>query len=136
MTDFKPSHRLLQNALLIDALASGATGVLLTAGSGFLVSILGLPRPLLLAAGVICLVWSVVLAVLARRERLERGTVWAVIGINSAWVIASIALLLPGWLAPTTLGLIFMIGQAVIVAGFVELQFIGLKRSALVTSSP
>ena len=40
-----------------------------------------------------------------------------------------IALLASGWLSPSGLGIAFIVGQAVIVGLFAELQFIGLRRS-------
>ena len=38
-------------------------------------------------------------------------------------------LLIGGWVAPTVLGYVFVIGQALVVALFAELEFFGLKRS-------
>jgi hypothetical protein len=41
-------------------------------------------------------------------------------------------LLVSGWIAPNVLGVIFVAMQAAVVAVFGELQFIGLRRSAMV----
>jgi hypothetical protein len=35
-----------------------------------------------------------------------------------------------GGIAPTTLGVVFVLFQAVAVAGFADLQYVGLRKSA------
>lgn len=55
----------------------------------------------------------------------------AIIALNVLWVAGSIALLLGGQVAPTTLGYAFVIMQAVVVGVLAELQFIGLRRASL-----
>ncbi len=59
---------------------------------------------------------------------MARGAIVAVIVANALWVVASIALLVSGEVAPTMLGYVFVIGQAVAVLGFAELQWVGLRR--------
>jgi len=46
-------------------------------------------------------------------------------------VIDSALLLLSGWGQPSTLGVAFVIAQAVAVGIFAELQFIGQRRTTL-----
>jgi len=65
---------------------------------------------------------------LSTREQLSRSIVWAVIAANGAWVAASGLLLLSGRIEPTLLGYVFVLGQAVAVAGFAEAQYVGLRR--------
>jgi hypothetical protein len=125
---FAPSA-LLRTALIIDAVASGAMGLLLAAASGPLSGLLGLPQPLLLGAGLVCLAWAAITGWLGRRSTLSRGVVWAVIILNALWVAESAFLLISGWVSPTMLGNVFVIGQALLVAGFTEAQYLGLKRS-------
>lgn len=120
---------LLRAALLIDAAASGGMGLLLTAGSGPLAGLTGLPHQLLIGAGLVCLAWSAIILWLGRRETLPSGWAWAVIALNAVWVVESALLLASGWVSPTTLGTAFVILQAALVAGFAEAQFIGLRRS-------
>jgi hypothetical protein len=67
---------------------------------------------------------------LSTREHLARGIVWAVIAANAAWVAASVLVLLSGRIEPTILGYVFVLGQAIAVAGFAEAQYVGLRRSA------
>jgi hypothetical protein len=121
--------RLLKTGLVLDAAASGAMGLMLTLGAGPLGGLLGLPQPLLLGVGAVCLGWAAVTFWLGRRERLAPAAVWAVIGLNALWVAESALLLLSGWVSPTGLGTAFVIAQALAVAGFAEMQFVGLRRS-------
>lgn len=128
MTHLQPSP-LLRRALLLDAAASGATGLLMSLAAGWLTEWLGLPLELLLGAGVSLLPFALVLAWLSNRDTLQRGWIWAVIAVNALWVADSVLLLIGGWVAPTVLGYVFVIGQALVVALFAELEFFGLKRS-------
>jgi hypothetical protein len=120
---------LLRKALWSDAAASGAMGLLLLAGGGALTGLLGLPVGLLQAAGMITLGWAALVGWMARRAALPGWAVWAVIGLNLVWVADSLLLLASGWVAPTGLGVVFVIAQAVAVAGFAAAQWAGLRRS-------
>lgn len=128
MSSFTPST-LLRYALVGDAVASGATGLLMAAGAGFLTELLGLPEPLLRAAGLVLLPYAALVAYLGTRAVLSRGAVWTVIIVNGLWVIDSLALLLGPSLTPTALGYAFVLFQAVVVLVFAEAQYFGLRRS-------
>ena len=124
----------LRYALLADAIASGATGVLTIAGADLLTGILGLPVPLMPEAGLLLVPYVAFVAWVATRETISRATVHATIALNVLWVAASIGLLLSGWVAPTVLGYAFVIAQAVVVGAFAELQIIGLRRTQVATA--
>jgi hypothetical protein len=127
-SSFQPST-FLRYALIGDAVASGATGLLLTAGAGLLSGLLGLPQDLLFHAGLFLLPYAAAVAFIGTREAARRTAVWGVILLNGLWVIKSIALLLTGWVSPTTLGTAFVVAQAVVVLGFAEAQYIALRRT-------
>lgn len=116
----------LRRALLADAVASAGTGVLMVFGAGFLTSLLGLPEVLLREAGIFLLPYAAFVGWMGTRIRLPEGLVWLVIIGNALWTVASIALFV--WTAPTALGYAFVLGQAVAVGIFAELQYMGLKR--------
>ena len=126
---FHPSP-FLRRVLVADALASGATGLLLALGADKLEGLLGLPAVLLLCAGLILLPSAAVLGMIAARPSVPRAALWAVIVCNALWAIDSIALLASGWVAPTGLGYGFVLAQALVVALFAELQYLGMRRSA------
>jgi hypothetical protein len=128
MTIIQPTT-LLRYALLGDAVASGATGLLMAAGAPFLSGLLGLPEGLLRGAGILLLPFAAAVAFLGTRPMLRHAMVWAVIALNILWTVASIALLASGWVQPAALGYAFVIFQALVVLAFADLQFIGLRRA-------
>jgi len=95
-------------------------------GADLLASLLGLPTMLLTEAGLFLLPYAAFVGWMGTRDRLPEMLVWLVIIGNAAWALASIGVLI--WLAPTALGYAFVIGQALVVGLFAELQYIGLKR--------
>ena len=120
----------LRNALLVDAAASGATGLLMIAGAGLLEGLLGLPAALLRGAGFVLVPYVAFVVWAGTREHIQGGAVWAIIIANAAWAIASVFLLI-GTLTPTLLGYAFVIGQALVVALLGEAQYVGLKRQTV-----
>jgi hypothetical protein len=119
----------LRRVLLADAATSGATGLLMILGADLLQSLFGVPEALLRYAGLILLPFAALLVYLATRERVRPPVVWAVIVCNTLWAADSILLLLTGWISPTALGYAFIIVQALVVAIFAELEYLGLRRS-------
>lgn len=120
---------LLRRALQLDALATGAMAVLLVFGAGYLASFLNLPETFLRLTGVALIGWTAIVGFLATRETVSRAIVWAVIAGNAVWAIDSLALLATSWIAPNTLGIAFIVMQAIAVGLFAELQYMGLRRS-------
>ena len=122
-----PRHpNFLRAVLWADAIASGATGLVMVAGAGLLESLLGLPSALTREAGLILVPYAALVAVVAARTQISRAAVWVFIVANAAWAVGSIGLLLGG-LAPTALGYAFVIAQALVVAVLAELQYAGVR---------
>lgn len=118
----------LRAALALDAAASGVAGAVMLAGAGMLAPLLGLPATLLAAAGAVLLPFALAVGLLARRVAPPRGLAWAVVAVNEAWVVASVVLLLGPWVAPSALGVAFVLAQAGVVAVFAVLQALALRR--------
>jgi hypothetical protein len=131
---YAQSHPFLRYALIADAAVSGATGLLMIAGAGFLADFLSLPFALLREACLVLIPYVAFVAYVGTRERISRAAVWAVIAANLLWAAGSGLLLLSGWIAPNLLGTLFIIVQAVAVALFGELQFMGLRRAEAVAA--
>lgn len=123
--------RFLQRAMLADAAISGATGLMLLLGAGILSALLGVPAPFLRYTGAILIPFAATVLYLSAPGRLTRPAVQTVVAVNIVWVLASIAVLVGGAIAPNALGIAFVIFQAVVVAGFAELQFTGLRRASV-----
>jgi hypothetical protein len=124
----------LRRVLLLDAVATAATGLMLTFGASLTKDLLGLPQSLMQYAGLSLLPFAALVGFLATRETISRPAVWAVIAYNALWSIDSIALLVTGWVAPTALGTAFVVAQALVVALFAELEYVGLRRMTTATA--
>lgn len=131
MSHVQPSP-LLRNALLADGLLGISTGLLLVLSANWMVGFLELPRLLLMACALILLPLGGLLFWLSRQPQLHRLAVWAVITLNSLWVIESAMVLVLGWVDPSLFGYVFVIGQALVVALLAELQWFGLRQSRAV----
>jgi hypothetical protein len=126
----QPSSSFLRRALVLDAVASGATAVGLLAGADLLQGWLSLPVSLLRGAGLVLLAYVAVVAVVATRARIEPAPVWGIIAANLLWAVASIVVLFSGAIAPNGLGVAFIVAQAVAVALLGEVQYLALRRPA------
>ena len=132
VTSFTTPSPLLRKALLSDALLSGLTGLALAFAAGPLSTPLGLAVGLLRWSGIILIPVAALVARLGMRARIQRPVVFAVVACNALWALDSVLVLVTGWVEPTILGEVFVIGQAAVVAVLAELQFVGLRRSTLV----
>ena len=123
------SWSLLRLALLADAIASGAMGVVLAAGAGPLANWFGISPLLLREVGLFLIPYAGLLVYLASRTATPRAPAMMVVAGNALWVAGSMLLIAVA--APTALGIAFVIGQALIVAFLAEAQFIGLRRQRI-----
>lgn len=121
--------RLLRLALRLDAVASGALGVLAVAGAPALDELLGAPAAVLRWTGAFLVGYALALALLAARRHVPRPAAWAVVGGNAAWVLGSIGAAVVGRDPLTALGTGVVLAQAAAVAVFADLQWLGLRRA-------
>jgi hypothetical protein len=119
----------LRRAIVADAIFSGASAVLLTLGAGELAPWLSLPEALLRETGLFLIAYAALVGWLGMRQAMPKPLVVIVIAGNAAWTLASIALLVSGWVNPNLLGEILVAMQAIAVGAFAELQYIGLRKS-------
>jgi hypothetical protein len=118
----------LRRVLTLDAVTSGAMGLMLIAGAGLLGPMLNLPVPLLRGVGLSLIPFVALVAYAATRSPASRSLALTVAVLNAVWVVASIGLLMSGLVAPNILGTVFVAAQAVVVGIFAELQIIGARR--------
>ena len=119
---------LLLGSIRLDAVVTGAAGVVLAAGAPLLDEALGAPTAVLAALGAFFVAYAAALFVIARAGAPD-GWVKAVIAGNALWVVASVVAVLAEWLTLTTLGTVFALVQAGAVALIAELQLVALRRS-------
>lgn len=117
----------LRRVLIADGAISGATAPLLLLGAPLLERMLGVPESLLRYAGVSLIPFAVYVVYLSRREYLSRGSVWGVIALNLAWAVGSVLLVFS--VEASRAGAVFILAQAIAVAVFAEMQYVGLRRS-------
>jgi hypothetical protein len=121
--------KLLRFALKQDAIGSGANGVVYLAAAAIFGEMFGLPAAFLYPIGAFLVAFAAALLFLATKPRVSRPAVGVVIAVNTAWVVASVELLIAGWFPLTGLGTALVIAQAVVVAGFTALHLAGLRRA-------
>ena len=124
----------LRNALLLDALVSGAAALLMAGGASLLAPLLALPAALLFWAGIVLFPFVAVLFVLSRRREISRLLLIDVVGLNVLWVAASVGLLATDLVSPNLLGQAFVVAQAAAVALFAVLQVMGMRRGSTVAA--
>ena len=118
----------LRLALRLDAVATGAGGLLCLAGGSALDGPLGIPFVLLAAVGALLILFAAFVWVAGSRRTSGRA-VWTIIAINAAYATGCVAVVATGLFSLTALGVSFVLVQAAAVALFAILQLIGLRRS-------
>lgn len=122
--------RLLRSTLTANALLSGAAGVLLVALGGVLDEPLGIATGALRLVGVGLVPWAVSLWWARSRETLlRREAVTAIVG-DTAWVVASVVVVVLAPAGLTALGQWVVGVTALAVGDLAVLQAVGLRRLA------
>ncbi len=121
-----PSSNLLKYALLTDATASFFSAILLTAAAGPMANLFNLPEPLLFYAGLSFFPFVAFVAWTATRPDIPRGFAWTVVVLNAIYVVECIVAVEAGFLNANLMGKIFVVGQALVVAGFTVAEWRGL----------
>ena len=115
-----PGRSLLRPALVLDAAVTGLNGVAYLAAAGQLEDVLGLPASWLRIAGVVLVAFAAFVALVSRQP--SSAAVRAIVAVNVAWVVGSLVFAIAGWGSPETVGTVWIVLQAIVVAGFAELQ--------------
>ena len=108
----------LKQILNFDAATCIAFGLLLVFAAVPLAGLLGLPQSLLFHAGVVLFPSAALMLFAASKP--TAALVWLVIAGNAAWVLASIIVAFA--LEPTTLGVAFVLVQAIAVLVLMTLE--------------
>jgi hypothetical protein len=130
MSAIASAKTFLGRTLLLDGVITGATGGLMFLAAGPLAGLLGLHERLLSIAGFSLLPFAGLLLFLAVRPRVSRPLILGIVGVNVLWTVDSLLLLATDWVAPTPLGYAFTVFQAVAVASFAALQYVGVTKGA------
>jgi hypothetical protein len=134
MQTFKLST-FLRYVLFADAATCMITGLAMSVGTGLVGSLTGLPSHVLLYAGIGLMPFAALLVYLGTRREVSSAAFWTVIVINILWTLDSFLLLASGWVEPTAFGYAFVTFQAMGVAGFAALEYLGLRKAAAKTTA-
>lgn len=126
--------RFLRLVLKLDAVATGAVGLLSVAAGSALDGRLGLPLALLLLVGLFLLAYAAFIWIIGSRPNVNRSATWTAVVINLAYVAGCVAVVAASPFSLTALGVAFVLVQAAAVALFAALQALGLCRSRVVLS--
>ena len=122
------SDSLLRLALRLDAGVTGLNGAAYLAAAPLLDDVLGLSGGLLRGVGAFLLVYAAAVWLVGAGARISAAAVEAVVVANVLWAIGSVVAVATGAGSPTTVGAVWIVLQAVVVAGFASLQVAGLRR--------
>ena len=95
----------VRRLLLADAVISGTTGIVMLLGTDAFQAWLALPAALIRDAGLILLPFAAMVLFFSQSAGLTSRRVWTVILMNAAWVVASVLLLVSGWIDPNAFGI-------------------------------
>lgn len=115
--------------VLIDAIATAGSGVLMLAARGILYPFFGLTSPMLLdIVAVTFIAYAASIAVVAARPVITRAALLTIVGVNVASVVASVAILIVFWADFHPVGRVLIGAVALIVEAFATLQFAAARR--------
>ncbi len=117
-----PRDALLRLALRVDAVVTGANGAAYLAAAGPLEDLLGVEAAVLRPIGAFLLLFAAAVWFTSTRPEVPRAAVWAIAVANIAWAVDSLAFAAIGISSPTTVGTVWIVLQALVVAGFAALQ--------------
>ena len=122
------SPNALRRALLLDAAASGAMGVLFLLAAASLAGLLGLPVALVRYVGAFLIPFAAALLWIATRSNVPAAVIRIIVVGNVLWVAASVFLLVSGVVNPSPLGEAVVLAQAAAVLVFAFLEYAGLTK--------
>lgn len=114
--------------LKLDAVVSGANGAAYLVAANPIGDLLGLSPSLLRGIGAFLVVFAAAVWLAGSRRTVDALAVTGVAAANVAWALGSLAAAIAGWGTPTTAGTVWIVLQALVVAGFAELQLTALRR--------
>ena len=130
-TTIATAPSLLRLALRTDAVVSGVNGAAYLLVAGPLSGLLGLPAGVLRPVGLFLLLYAG--AVWLVGERPAVPAVRTVIIGNLLWTAGSLAVVAADLGTPSTIGAVWLVLQAAVVAGFALVQIAGLRRETAVS---
>ena len=119
----------LRNVLMINAISSGLTGLILVIAPGFVANLFAtsLAQPFMLV-GMFLVVFAILVLTAALQNPLRESVISLILVLDSSWVIVSLTVIVLQLLDISALGYGFIAGVAAWVLLMVYFQFNGLRQ--------
>ncbi len=119
----------LQNVLTINALSSGATGLLLVGFSDFIAQLFGIPASgIIIGVGIFLVAFAALVFVESRRNPMQPERVRFIILLDRLWVAVSLVLVVLPMVDLSVIGRVAVVAVAAWVALMAYLQNANLKK--------
>lgn len=124
--------KMLKNVLLINALTSGATGLLLTIFPSAVADIFGHPQSLpFTAVGIFLSIFAGIVYLQSRKTQVSKSWLKLIIALDMLWVIESVVIIAAQMFGFTMIGYLLIAAVAAWVGLMALLQIRGLRAISL-----
>jgi hypothetical protein len=124
----------LRLILKLDAVVTGVNGIAYLALANPLEDLLGVAPELTRPIGAFLVLFAAALWFVATRPVVSRMAVADIVAANAVWALGSVAFAAAGASSPTTVGTVWIVLQALVVAGFAALQALPMRSGATVAA--
>jgi hypothetical protein len=124
----------LRLILKLDAVITGTGGIAYLALAGPLEDLLGVAPELTRPIGAFLVLFAVAVWFVATRPVVPRMAVADIAAANAVWALGSVVFAAAGASSPTTVGTIWIVLQALVVAGFAALQALAMRSGGTVAA--
>ena len=115
--------------MLINALSSGATGLLLMSFPGYTAQLFGVPAKMpFVVVGIFLLLFALFVFAQSRSNPMNKRWIKVIIAIDVLWVIESLVIVFPGLFTFSNMGNLLIVAVALWVTLMAVLQGKGLKQ--------
>jgi hypothetical protein len=122
----------LKNVLMVNAISSGLTGLILVIAPGFVANLFAtsFTQPFV-SVGMFLVAFAILVFGAAFQNPLRESMISLILVLDSSWVIASLTIIVLQLLNISVLGYVFIAGVAAWVLLMVYFQFSGLRQMSL-----
>ena len=119
----------LRNVLMVNAISSGVTGLILMIVPGFVAGLFETTHTQpIIGVGMFLVAFAVLVFRAGLQNPLRLAMVWLIIALDAAWVVTSLAVIILELFAVSTLGYVFIAAVAGWVMLMAYLQFNGVRQ--------
>jgi hypothetical protein len=126
----------LRLILKLDAVVTGTGGIAYLALAGPLEDLLGVAPSLTRPIGAFLVLFAAAVWFVATRPVVPRLAVADIAVANALWALGSVVFAATGASSPTTVGTVWIVMQALVVAGFAALQALAMRSGVAAPVRP